>query len=276
MRDVVTAVINYTGPMTETPRYHACDHSRDVHRLDPRTVEIENVRSRPQPPTLDREGFTLVRHTTKVASFLDTSELERVYVPEVERLVCEVTGACAAVVVAAPFVRFAERSPLSGTLSNSIPARFAHIDYGEDRARTTAEQFFPRARGNRPQRLGRFAHYNVWRVLTEPPQDVPLAVCSAQTLAAQDLVPARAVFDFPGVPERTAESLVVRHNPAHRWCYFRDMTPSEALIFVTKESDPHRAHHVPHSAFDDPGCPASAVPRSSIEIRLAAYFPPAP
>jgi hypothetical protein len=50
------------------------------------------------------------------------------------------------------------------------------------------------------------------------------------------------------------------------------MTPSEALIFVTKESDPQRAHHVPHSAFDDSTCPASAGPRSSIEIRVAAYF----
>jgi hypothetical protein len=272
MRDLVTAMINYTGPMSEPPRYHACDHSRDVHVLDPRTVEIENVRSRSQPPGLDREGFKLVWHETRVASFMDTDELERVYVPEVERLVCEVTGACAAAVVAAPFIRFAERSPLSGKLNNSIPARFAHIDYGEARAYATAEQFFPRARGNRPARMGRFAHYNVWRVLSEPPQDVPLAVCSADTLAEPDLVPARAVFDFPGVPERTAESLVVRYNPAHRWCYFRDMTPSEALIFVTKESDPQRAHHVPHSAFDDSTCPATAVPRSSIEIRVAAYF----
>jgi hypothetical protein len=214
-----------------------------------------------------------VRHASNVVSFLDTDEVQRVYVPEVERLVCEVTGACAAVVVAAPFVRFAERSPLSGTLSNSIPARFVHIDYGDARARTTAEQFFARARGRPPARMGRFAHYNIWRVLTEPPQDVPLAVCSADTLAEGDLVPARAVFDFPGVPERTAESLVLRHSPAHRWCYFRDMTPSEALIFVTKESDPNRAHHVPHSAFDDPNCPPDAVPRSSIEIRVAAYFP---
>ncbi|HTT01974.1 MAG TPA: CmcJ/NvfI family oxidoreductase [Steroidobacteraceae bacterium] len=271
MRDVVTAVINYTAPMAETPRYHACDHSRDVHVLDPRMMEIENVRARAQSPGLKEDGFTLVKHTSRVSNFLDADELRRVYTPEIERLLCEVTGACAAVVVAAPFVRFAERSPLSGKFNNSIPARFVHIDYSEARARATAEQFFPQAHG-RPARLGRFAHYNIWRVLSAPPQDVPLAVCSARTVADADLLPALAVFDFPGVPERTAESLVLRHNPSHRWNYFRDMTPDEALIFVTKESDPLRAHHVPHSAFDDPGCSAAAQPRSSIEIRAVAYY----
>ncbi len=270
-RDAVTATVNYTGPMTETPRYHAHDHSRDVHVLDPQRVTIENSRGRADPPRLDREGFALVSHATSVASFLDREQVQRVYVPEAERLICETTGAVAAVVVSAPFVRFAERSSMSGRLDNSMPARFVHIDYGDARARDIAERLFETARG-RPPRLGRFAHYNVWRVLSQPPQDVPLAVCSARTVADEDLVPARAVFDFPGVPERTAESLVVRHNPAHRWHYFRDMRPDEALIFVTKESDPERPHQVPHTAFDDPTCPPGAAPRSSIEIRVVAYY----
>jgi len=271
MPDVVKAVINYTAQMAETPRYHACDHSRDVHVLDPQLMQIENLRERAAPPVLDQDGFALVKHASRVRDFLDADELRRVYTPEIEQLVCDVTGACAAVVVAAPFVRFAERSPLSGKFSNSIPARFVHIDYSEKRARAMAEQFFPQARG-RLARLGRFAHYNIWRVLSAPPQDVPLAVCNARTVADADLVPALAVFDFPDVPVRTAESLVLRHNPAHRWSYFRDMTPDEALIFVTKESDPQRAHHVPHSAFDDPTCPPAAQPRSSIEIRAVAYY----
>ncbi len=270
-RDAVTAIVNYTGPMTETPRYHAHDHSRDVHVLDPREIRIENARTGAGTASLDREGFTLVSHPSRVTSFLDEAQLERTYKPEVERLICEVTGARAAAVVAMPFVRFAERSALSGRLNNSMPARFVHIDYGDARARSIAEQFFAAARGQLP-RLRRFAHYNVWRVLSQPPQDVPLAVCSARTVADADLVPARAVFDFPGMPERTAESLVVRYNPAHRWHYFRDMRPDEALIFVTKESDPERPHQVPHTAFDDPTCLPGAAPRSSIEIRVVAYF----
>ncbi|MGB6449614.1 MAG: CmcJ/NvfI family oxidoreductase [Steroidobacteraceae bacterium] len=269
--EAVRAVVNYTGPMSETPRYHAHDHSRDVHVLDPQRVTIRNARALQDAPALDREGFALVPHASRVTSFLDAEQLQGTYAREVEQLICEVTGACAAAVVAKPFVRFAESSSMSGRLDNSMPARFVHIDYSDARARGLAEQHFPAARG-RPAHLGRYAHYNLWRVLSQPPQDVPLAVCSARAVADADLVAALAVFDFPGVPERTADSLVVRHNPAHQWHYFRDMRPDEALIFVTKESDPDRPHQVPHSAFDDPSCPPGAAPRSSIEIRVVAYF----
>ena len=265
----VQARINYTGPMNEKPRYHAMDPTRDVHVLDPHSVQIRPIRR--EDARLEREGFQVVPHTTAVRSFLDSQELERVYFPEVRDLIMNVTGARAAAVAAAPFVRFGERSAQSGKLRNSRPARFVHIDYGDGRGQALAEQLFATL-ADHSWRYQRFVHYNIWRVLTPPPQDVPLAVCAARSLAREDLVEALAVFDFAGVPERTADSYVIRHNPAHRWHYFRDMTPAEALVFVTNESDPSRPHHVPHVAFDDPTCPASAVPRSSVEVRGVAYF----
>jgi hypothetical protein len=255
--------------MSEKPRYHAMDPARDVHVLDPRMVSIHEV-ERAQA-RLEHEGFQLVPHSSSVRNFLDNEGLERIYYPEVCRLVGEVTGARAVAVAAAPFVRFGERSELSGQLRNSRPARFVHIDYADARGKALAEQLFA-SLGDRSWGYRRFAHYNLWRVLTPPPQDVPLAVCDARSLAREDLVPSLAVFDFAGVPERTAESFVLRYNPAHRWCYFRDMTPDEALIFITNESDPARPHHIPHTAFDDPTCPATVPPRSSIEIRVCAFF----
>jgi hypothetical protein len=265
----VPARINYTGQMNEKPRYHAMDPSRDVLVLDPRTVQI--CEAQREQARLDREGFQVVPHSCSVRDFLDNEELERMYYPEVCNLIREVTGARAAAVAATPFVRFGERSSKSGHLRNSRPARFVHIDYGDARGKALAEKMFGTL-ADRSWHYGRFVHYNIWRVLTPPPQDVPLAVCDASSLVRADLIEALAVFDFAGVPERTADSYVVRYNPAHRWRYFRDMTPDEALIFVTNESDPARPHHVPHTAFDDPNCPATAVPRSSIEIRVVAYF----
>jgi hypothetical protein len=265
----VQARINYTGQMNEKPRYHAMDPSKDVHVLDPRTVQI--CEAQRDEARLEREGFQLVPHSSSVRNFLDTSQLERVYFPEVCQLIVDVTGARAAAVAAAPFVRFGERSELSGQLRNSRPARFVHIDYGDARGKALAEQVFTTV-PDRSWQYRRFVHYNIWRVLTPPPQDVPLAVCDAGSLSRGDLIEALAVFDFVGVPERTADSYVVRYNPVHRWNYFRDMTPDEALIFVTNESDPARPHHVPHTAFDDPHCPSTAAPRSSIEIRVVGYF----
>jgi hypothetical protein len=62
------------------------------------------------------------------------------------------------------------------------------------------------------------------------------------------------------------------HNPGHRWCWFRDMTADEVLVFKTHDSDPERAHRVAHTAFTDPTCPPGTPTRASVEIRALALF----
>ena len=150
-----------------------------------------------------------------------------------------------------------------------MPARFIHVDISDVTAQRFAERAAPVDTG-RPIR--RFAHYNVWRALSVPPQDVPLAVCDARTIGYADLVEADAVFDIPGSPEWSFEGWVVRYNSAHRWSYFSCMRLDEVLVFKTNDSDPHEPHCVPHSAFDDPSCAAGAAPRASIEMRGIAFW----
>src|SRR5215203_1021563 len=43
--------------------------------------------------SLDKEGFVFVRHQTKMKDFYNDEELKRVYYPEIEQLVKEITGA---------------------------------------------------------------------------------------------------------------------------------------------------------------------------------------
>jgi hypothetical protein len=66
------------------------------------------------------------------------------------------------------------------------------------------------------------------------------------------------------------EAFLLRHNPAHRWIYYRDMQLDEVLIFRGYDNLGRRG--VPHSAFDDPRCPPSAAPRVSIEARAYAVY----
>ena len=165
-------------------------------------------------------------------------------------------------------LRFSEKSASSGALDNSRPARFAHVDISDATAAVFAQRAAPAG-----LRLARVVHFNVWRALSAPPQDVPLAVCDARTVAADDLIAADAIFDSPGQPEWSFEGLVVAHRPAHRWYWFADMTREEALVFKTHDSAPGRAHCVPHVAFDNPSCGPHAPPRVSIEMRaLALWF----
>jgi hypothetical protein len=164
-------------------------------------------------------------------------------------------------------LRFSEKSAQSGALDNSRPARFAHVDLSDATAATFAHRAAPEGR-----KLARFVHYNVWRAISAPPQDVPLAVCDARSITARDLLLADAVFDTSGQPEWSFEGIVVAHHPAHRWHWFPDMTLSEALVFKTHDSDPARAHCVPHVAFDNPLCGPHTAPRASIEMRAIALW----
>lgn len=264
---MVEASVNYLAPMTARPRYHANDMSRDVLELDPTIVTITDRRGAADAPRLDREGFALVFHPSGVTDFLDRETTDAVYRPAVRELVRNLSGADEVVINAPGVLRFGEKSGRAGSLDNSRPARFIHVDINDDTARAFAERAKPEGRGVR-----RFAHYNVWRAFSGAPQDVPLAMCDARSVAMRDLVEADAVFDRPGVPEWSFVGWCVARNAAHRWSYFSGMTPEEALVFKTNDSDPDQPHCVPHSAFDDPTVPEGTRPRSSIEMRAIAYW----
>jgi hypothetical protein len=259
------ALIAYARRSPVRPRYYANDHSRDV--LDIVLVEMEVADARARAPTLDGAGFTLVPHGSAV-DFADRAAVEAIHRPEIVALVQGLTGADLVLVNSLGILRFSERSPQSGVLDNSRPARFAHVDVSDATAAAFAQRAAPPGRP-----LARFVHYNVWRALSPPPQDVPLAVCDARSIAAADLIAADAVFDAPGKPEWSFEGLVLAHAAAHRWHWFPDMHRNEALIFKTHDSDRGRAHCVPHVAFDHAPCPADAPPRVSLEMRaLALWF----
>jgi hypothetical protein len=203
-----------------------------------------------------------------VCDFRDRSELERVHVEEIRQLLLAVSGADHVIVTGPGILRFGERSPESGAHNNSRPARFVHVDVSD----ATASAFYARSRPDNGRSVRRSAQYNVWRAITPPPQDVPLAVCDARSLAAEDLITADAIFDHQGAVAFSFEALLIRHNPRQRWVFYSNMQPDEALIFKTNDSDSDSAHCVPHGAFDNPDCPADVPPRASIEMRGIAYW----
>ena len=89
------------------------------------------------------------------------------------------SGADLVVVNSPGLLRFSEKSAQSGALDNSRPAAL--------RTSTSATPPLPRSlSAPRPpgRTPARFVHFNVWRALSPPPQDVPLAVCDARTYRA--------------------------------------------------------------------------------------------
>jgi hypothetical protein len=241
--------------------------------LPGRPVWIEDLRG--IETSLDQEGFQLLRHTSAVADFDEIEEradVDQIYIDETVQLLREVTGAAVVMPLGGGKKRYGEGAvdKLAG-LKNAKPARYAHGDVTDASAQMQAAGL-AQAAGFELQDFGRWALYNVWRATTAPPQDFPLAVCDARTLRPDDIAPVVAETEIRGVGVFVFETSGYLYRPAHRWCFFRNMTPQEVLVFKTHDSDPARACRVAHTAFTDPSCPAGVPTRASVEMRALALF----
>jgi hypothetical protein len=263
--EVIRAAIAYCGHTDFRPRYYANDHGKDTVDIQPVVMELTDGRM--VPPQLNREGFTLVPHQSVVGNFQDRAEVAAAHAIEIEHLIQAETGADHVHVTGPGLLRFSERSGVAGSLDNSMPARFAHVDISAKTAKQFATQATPPGKT-----LARYAHFNVWRAISAPPQDVPLALCDARSVAAEDLIEADAIFDMLDAPEWSFEGWIVAHNPAHRWHWFSDMNRDEVIIFKTSDSDPKAPQCVPHVAFDHPSIAPETPARISIEMRAIALW----
>ncbi|WP_174275059.1 CmcJ/NvfI family oxidoreductase [Sphingomonas bacterium] len=235
---------------------------------------IEDVRG--QQTSLDREGFELVRHKSGVADFnlIEEDEaVDQLYIDEMAALAKELTGATFVVMQGGGKKRYGKKAVQheSGDLKNAFPALYPHGDTTDTSAYALASLFAGAIPGLELGSAKRWALINLWRPITPPPHDYPLAVCDARTTVPSDAVPVMAYTATRG-GELVFETHGYLPNPDHRWCYFRDMTPDEVLVFKTHDSDPDRAHQVAHTAFFDATCPPDAPTRGSVEMRAFCVF----
>jgi hypothetical protein len=116
----------------------------------------------------------------------------------------------------------------------------------------------------------RFAEINVWRPITGPVQQWPLALCDSRTIAPEDLVATEQRYR-----DRNGEIYSITYNPAHRWSYFPQMRRDEAVMIKGYDSAADgRARFTAHTAFADPTSPPDAPARESIEVRALVFFAP--
>jgi hypothetical protein len=206
----------------------------------------------------DREGFRLVEAPTRVRDFYDAAAVRRVYYPEIEALVRQLTGATRAVTFAHD-VRNRARSGQNGVRE---PVGAVHNDYTPESGPRMVRESLAADEAERLLKK-RFAEFNVWRAIRGPVLSTPLAVCDARTIARKDLVTANLKH----------EVYLLSYNPRHRWYYFPRMRTDEVLAIKCFDSAEHGcARFTAHSAFEDPTTPPDAPPRESIEVRVLAFF----
>ncbi len=227
------------------------------------TVRVHDARPRAGSISLDREGFALTRHDTKVSNFFDDDELRRIYYPEMDALVKRETGA-SRVVIFDHTLRHADRPQERGLRA---PVQNVHNDYTEKSGPQRVTELLGEAEAA-PLLKRRFAEYNVWRPIAGPVTSWPLALVDASTIAPQDLAACELVYQ-----DRVGEIYIGVHNPAHAWLYVPEMARAEAILIKCYDSARDgRARFSLHSAFADPTSASDAPPRQSIEVRAFAFF----
>jgi len=265
MKDV-RAEIGYSERTERRPFFYANAHEKDFVPLQPAEVAIHDARG--LDCSLDREGFTLVEHKSAVTDLTDLKAVAEVHRGEIVDLLKRVTGCDEVVTTPFGILRFSEKSGENEAHDNSHPARFVHVDMAKEAAAGMREKTAPEGKA-----IARSAQYNVWRSLAGGTQDVPLGLCAYPSIAPGDLLDCDAIFDpLDGSPEWGFPNYLLAENPAHRWYYYSDMTPDEAIVFKTSESDPDRAQLMPHGAFDNPLAGPDAPPRVSLEMRGTCYW----
>src|SRR5215471_7009785 len=261
----LTATLHYLKRGPEKPVRYVFDPPPGVPQWngidDPREIRIEDGRGHEQEFTLDRNGFALVKAPSQVRDFYSDEEIKRTYYPEVEQLLRDELGA-SRVMIFDHTVRNAARQ------GAREPSRRVHNDH----TITSAPRRVRDHLGDDSAELlkQRFGIVNVWRPIRGPVLDSPLALCDAQSFTDDDLIATDFVY-----AHLRGETSSVEYNPRHRWYYFSEMQPDEAvLIRVHDSADDGRARLSFHTSFDNPLAP-DAPPRESIEARCLVFYPSA-
>jgi hypothetical protein len=266
--DVVTASITYaldTGEKLVNETFGPNNiRRRTSGSYEHRMMPIRNARPLRQTLSLDRNGFVLVDHPTRMHDFFDAQELQRTYYDEAIELIKQVSGATR-VVLFDHTLRSGDEQEREARLIRE-PVLAAHNDYTEWSGPQRVRDLLPEEAETLLRR--RFAIIQAWRSIAHPIVKNPLAIADARTLAAEDLHVSERRY-----PDRVGQTYRLSYNSAHQWYYFSEMRRDEALVFKVYDSKQDgRARFVPHTSFENPLAPADALPRRSIEIRTLAFF----
>jgi hypothetical protein len=266
--DSVEAQLNYLAYTGERPISYARSLQQgerlEQPRAEPHRVRIRNARRASDAPSLDRNGFQLLSHRSKVSDFSRDETIRNEYYPEAIAAIVRATGASKVVVF-----DHTQRSakPNHGEAGIREPGNRVHNDQtfvsGPRRVR---DHLPPDEAEARLQK--RHAIINFWRPIAHPVKNWPLAMCDAQSIAQSDLIPTDLVY-----PDKVGETYSFLFNPEHRWFYYPDQSPDEVLLLKIYDSRADgTARLTAHTAFDDPSSLPGAPPRRSIELRTLVFW----
>ncbi|KAH7018158.1 uncharacterized protein B0I36DRAFT_253117 [Microdochium trichocladiopsis] len=273
----VRASINYTkdvSPQLTEIYFYESPAASQIHEPgdDPHEMTFHDGWQRDAETfSVDREGFALRDFHTDFDAWDDNDAVRRHFYPEVVSFLRKAVGASEVVVFDHTIRTKANQAkPLTDTANTSqrAPVMLVHCDYTAESAPLRLRQLLPDAADAQQHRGRRVAFFNVWKPVRNRVEERPLAMCDVTSSPAADFFKLHLRY-----ADRDGENYVMRHSEQHKWWYFPGMTPGQAILLKTYDSETDgRARFVGHTAFEDPNSPADAKTRESVEIRTIAFF----
>ena len=234
--------------------------------LEQRQTAIADADAQEPAPCLATHGFCAIPFSASPPDGEIDSAYRRYFADLCAAAVKQETGA--RIVIGLPAM---VQARLSDGGDHDGPISVCHADFTPTSAARRCRQalaLLPKP----PQRVKRFAAYNVWWLARRGPQDRPLALSDASRVCGSDLQVGGAKVIAPDQSQTETEIAFQRYSDRHRWYWYPTLGPDRLLLFCGFDSDSSQPSMVAHCAFTNSDCPPGTPPRISVEGRCFAFW----
>ena len=256
---------------------------RDARRIG----EYHPGLSPDSPQCMDRLGVSLAHLRSACSNFYDAAEVERVFYPEIEKLLLEFfPDASDALVYNHDVFNRDYAGDAREDQDNKNPgvntryANIVHNDLNDNSGRVRCRELLTRNLRN----FGRTQHFTEKEAdakmsrrfmsinLAKPMETVeqfPFVLCAWPSFADQPYITNYRIYD-----DRVGETTRFTYRPNHEWYWFPRQTPTEVSMLKCYDSvtDGSVSRWSFHTACIDPTAPADARCRKNVVVRSFVFF----
>jgi hypothetical protein len=239
------------------------------------------------PECMDRLGVSLAHLESKCSNFYDSAEVERVFYPEIEKLLLDFfPGATDALVYNHDVFDkdyTGDRTEDQDNKNPGVNARYVnlvHNDLNDNSGRVRCRELLTKNLRNfgRPQNYTeeeadrkmsrRFMSLNLAKPM-ETVEQFPFVLCAWPSFADQPYINNYRIYD-----DRVGETTRFTYRPNHEWYWFPRQTSTEVSMLKCYDSvtDGSVSRWSFHTACIDPTAPANARCRKNVVVRSYVFF----
>jgi hypothetical protein len=238
------------------------------------------------PECMDRLGLALAHLESKCTNFYDSGEVERVFYPEIEKLLLEFFPDATDALVCNHDVfdkdYAGDRTEDQDAKNPGVNARYVnlvHNDLNDNSRRVRCRELLTRNLRNfgRTQnyteeeadaKITRFMSLNLAKPM-ETVEQYPFVLCAWPSFADQPYITNYRIYD-----DRVGETTRFTYRPDHDWYWFPQQKPNEVSMLKCYDSvtDGSVSRWSFHTACIDPTAPADARCRKNVVVRSLVFF----